>query len=52
MARPRIPGDGESVHCWQAKIETGSRAVKPRVDLRLYRGLYSPFQPSPKWWNW
>src|SRR5437762_14183029 len=29
------------------KIETGSRAVKPRVDLRLYRGLYSPFPAPP-----
>src|SRR5205809_3758162 len=27
------------------KIETGARGVKPRVDLRLYRGLDSPFQP-------
>src|SRR5436309_15440436 len=29
------------------KIETGLRAVKPRVDLRLYRGLYSPFPAPP-----
>src|SRR2546422_1371182 len=27
----------------QRKIETDFRAVKPRVDLRLYRGLHSPF---------
>src|SRR5205809_349303 len=26
------------------KIETVLRAVKPRVDLRLYRRLYSPFR--------
>src|SRR5436309_9403645 len=30
------------------KIETGLRAVKPRVDLRLYRGLYSPFPAPPR----
>src|SRR2546428_9887866 len=27
------------------KIETGARGVKPRVDLRLYRGLDSPSPP-------
>src|SRR5207249_3497837 len=47
---PTFPGDGSHVApadsgrwracpSWQAKIETGLRAVKPRVDLRLYRGL-------------
>src|SRR5256886_2304652 len=51
---PTSPGDGSHVApagcgLWrlcppgQRKIETDFRAVKPRVDLRLYRGLHSPF---------
>src|SRR6184192_3161791 len=52
---PTSPGDGSHVApagCgrWrlcppsQRKIEIGVEAVKPRVDLRLYRRLYSPFR--------
>src|SRR2546426_3533415 len=43
MSRPRVACDRDSVHCASAKIETGSEAVKPRVDLRLYRPLILPF---------
>src|SRR2546430_550634 len=43
VSRPRVACDRDSVHCASAKIETGSEAVKPRVDLRLYRPLILPF---------
>src|SRR2546427_5204014 len=43
VPRPRVACDRDSVHCASAKIETGSEAVKPRVDLRLYRPLILPF---------
>ena len=46
MARTRIAGDGDFVHTGQRKIETAREAVKPRVDLGLYRALDSPFQPA------
>src|SRR5437879_11590209 len=43
VSRRRVAFDRDSVHCASAKIETGSEAVKPRVDLRLYRPLILPF---------
>jgi hypothetical protein len=45
MSRPRVASDGDFVHR-QRKIEMVVTAVKPRVDLRLYRGLHSPFQTA------
>src|SRR5256885_4178009 len=37
----------ETLSTGQRKIEIGGGAVKPRVDLRLYRRLYSPFRTPP-----
>src|SRR5439155_19132303 len=44
MSRPRVAGDRGFVHSRQRKIETVGEAVKPRVDLGLYRALDSPFR--------
>src|SRR5207237_7650525 len=44
MSRPRVAGDWDFVHSSQGKIETTVEAVKPRVDLGLYRALDSPFR--------